>query len=57
MYIIIYSCNRIFISFFRAEDLMIGMFRAPHLISVLMIFIAGIILFSLKKNNSQKKEL
>ncbi|MGL6098648.1 MAG: prolipoprotein diacylglyceryl transferase [Fusobacteriaceae bacterium] len=57
IYIIIYSCNRIFISFFRAEDLMIGMFRAPHLISVLMIFIAGIILFSLKKNNSQKKEL
>lgn len=51
-YIIIYSCNRIFISFFRAEDLMIGAFRAPHLVSLVMILISGIILFNINKKKN-----
>lgn len=44
-YIIIYSINRIIVSFFRAEDLMIWGLRAPHLVSIVMIVIA---LFFLK---------
>lgn len=36
-YIIIYSVIRIFVSFFRAEDLMIGGMRAPHLVSLILI--------------------
>ncbi|MGL5542609.1 MAG: prolipoprotein diacylglyceryl transferase family protein, partial [Fusobacteriaceae bacterium] len=51
-YIIIYSFNRIFISFFRAEDLMIGAFRAPHLVSLVMILISGIILFNINKKKN-----
>lgn len=39
-YIIIYSLIRIFVSFFRAEDLMFYGFRAPHVISVILIVIA-----------------
>lgn len=39
-YIIIYSINRIIVSFFRAEDLMIWGLRAPHLVSIIMIIIA-----------------
>lgn len=48
-YIIIYSLNRIFISFFRAEDLMIGAIRAPHLISLLMVLVSMIILFYINR--------
>lgn len=43
-YIIIYSINRILVSFFRAEDLMIFNFRAPHLVSLVLIFISIIFL-------------
>lgn len=39
-YIIIYSIIRIFVSFFRAEDLMIMGIRAPHLISLILIAIS-----------------
>lgn len=39
-YIIIYSLNRIFVSFFRAEDLMFFGFRAPHIISFIMILLS-----------------
>lgn len=39
-YIILYSINRIIVSFFRAEDLMILGIRAPHLVSFIMIVIA-----------------
>lgn len=41
-YIIIYSLIRIFVSFFRAEDLMIMGIRAPHLISLILIAISFI---------------
>ena len=39
-YIIIYSIIRIFVSFFRAEDLMFFDIRAPHLISIILITIS-----------------
>ena len=39
-YIIIYSIIRIFVSFFRAEDLMFFDIRAPHLISIILIIIS-----------------
>jgi phosphatidylglycerol:prolipoprotein diacylglycerol transferase len=44
-YIIIYSVIRIFVSFFRAEDLMILGLRAPHLISILLITISVIMIY------------
>ena len=39
-YIIIYSIIRIFVSFFRAEDLMFFDIIAPHLISIILITIS-----------------
>lgn len=48
-YIILYSINRIIVSFFRAEDLMILGIRAPHLVSFIMIIIA-ILFLKLGKN-------
>ena len=53
-YIIIYSLIRIFVSFFRAEDLMFFGFRAPHLISLILIIFSLIMLYiGKKKYNSQ----
>lgn len=49
-YIIIYSIIRIFVSFFRAEDLMIMGIRAPHLISLILIAIS---LIALKFQNRE----
>ena len=43
-YVIIYSIIRIFVSFFRAEDLMLLGIRAPHLVSLLMIFFSIIMI-------------
>ncbi|MGF6906677.1 prolipoprotein diacylglyceryl transferase [Fusobacterium sp. PH5-44] len=39
-YLIVYSIIRIFVSFFRAEDLMMLGFRAPHIISTIIIIIS-----------------
>ncbi|WP_300331879.1 prolipoprotein diacylglyceryl transferase [Fusobacterium sp.] len=50
-YIIIYSSIRIFVSFFRAEDLMMMGLRAPHLVSLAMIIIASIFIIFLNKKN------
>ncbi len=50
-YIIIYSLNRIFVSFFRAEDLMFLGYRAPHIISIIMIIVSMILIIFLNKNN------
>ncbi|MDR1834468.1 MAG: prolipoprotein diacylglyceryl transferase [Fusobacteriaceae bacterium] len=44
-YLILYSVNRIIVSFFRAEDLMIGPFRAPHAVSALIIVFAAVMLW------------
>ena len=50
-YIIIYSIIRIFVSFFRAEDLMFFDLRAPHLISIILITISVIIIKVINKKN------
>ena len=49
IYIIEYSLIRVFVSFFRAEDLMISGFRAPHLISIILIAWSLIMIFILNK--------
>lgn len=50
-YIIIYSIIRIFVSFFRAEDLMFFALRAPHLISIILIVISAVIIKIINKKN------
>lgn len=52
IYIIIYSLIRIFVSFFRAEDLMLYGIRAPHFTSILMAIIAIVLIFTL---NTKRK--
>jgi phosphatidylglycerol:prolipoprotein diacylglycerol transferase len=42
MYLILYSVGRFIVSFFRADDLMFGPFRMPHLISILIIAAASL---------------
>lgn len=37
LYLILYSVDRFFVSFFRADDLYLGDFRAPHVMSVLLV--------------------
>ena len=41
LYLILYSIDRFFVSFFRADDLYIGVFRAPHVVSVLLVLLVG----------------
>lgn len=48
-YIIIYSIIRIFVSFFRAEDLMFFSLRAPHVISIILIIISVLIIIFINK--------
>lgn len=55
-YIILYSLIRIFVSFFRAEDLMIAGIRAPHLVSILMIIFSCIMLYIGKYNMNRKSK-
>lgn len=52
-YIIIYSIIRIFVSFFRAEDLMIGRLRAPHVVSLALIIFSLIMLKIGKKQENK----
>lgn len=52
-YIIIYSLIRIFVSFFRAEDLMFYGFRAPHVISVVLIAAACVLLYTINNKNNK----
>lgn len=54
-YIIIYSINRIFVSFFRAEDLMFYGFRAPHIVSFLMMIFAIIMIIIINKRDKESK--
>ena len=53
-YIIFYSINRIIISFFRAEDLMFYSFRAPHIISAILIMISIVALVFSQKKKEKK---
>lgn len=48
-YIIIYSVIRIFVSFFRAEDLMFFSLRAPHVISIVLIAASAAIIFIINR--------
>lgn len=50
IYIILYSLIRIFVSFFRAEDLLIMGMRAPHLTSLVMIVLSVIGIIFLNKS-------
>ena len=56
-YIIFYSINRMIISFFRAEDLMFYSFRAPHVISIILIVISMIALVISKRKERKKEKL
>jgi phosphatidylglycerol---prolipoprotein diacylglyceryl transferase len=40
-YLILYSIVRFFVSMIRAEDLYMGPFRAPHVVSVIVIVVIG----------------
>jgi phosphatidylglycerol:prolipoprotein diacylglycerol transferase len=51
LYLIFYGIIRFFVSFFRADDLMMGMFRAPHVASFVMI-IAGLIIIAVKRRSA-----
>lgn len=52
IYIIFYSLIRIFVSFFRAEDLMVIGMRAPHLTSLIMMIMAIAGIYFLNKKAS-----
>ncbi|MCK5780624.1 MAG: prolipoprotein diacylglyceryl transferase [Psychrilyobacter sp.] len=52
IYIIEYSLIRTFVSFFRSEDLMFYGFRAPHVISVVLVIWS---IFMIKYFNSKKE--
>ena len=52
IYIIFYSLIRIFVSFFRAEDLMVIGMRAPHLTSLVMMIMAIAGIYFLNKKAS-----
>ncbi|MGL6169286.1 MAG: prolipoprotein diacylglyceryl transferase [Fusobacteriaceae bacterium] len=54
-YIVVYSINRIIVSFFRAEDLMLLGLRAPHIISLGMLIAAVIIIFVINKKSGRIK--
>ncbi|PIE32817.1 prolipoprotein diacylglyceryl transferase [candidate division KSB3 bacterium] len=41
LYIVLYSIGRFIVSFFRADSLMLGPFRAAHVISILLLVVAG----------------
>lgn len=40
-YLLLYSVIRFFVTFFRADDLYLGPFRAPHVVSVLLLVVVG----------------
>lgn len=54
-YIIIYSLIRSFVSFFRAEDLLVFGMRAPHVISIVLIFISMVGIVILNNRNKEIK--
>jgi phosphatidylglycerol:prolipoprotein diacylglycerol transferase len=41
LYLVLYSVGRFFVSFFRADSLMLGPFRAAHVVSLLLVGLAG----------------
>jgi phosphatidylglycerol:prolipoprotein diacylglycerol transferase len=56
LYLIFYGVIRGFVTTFRADDLMIGMFRAPHIISFILIIIGmAFLIINGKKSVIYKK--
>lgn len=53
LYLIFYGFIRAFVTFFRADDLMIGFLRAPHLASLVMIIIGLIMVLGGKKDEQR----
>ena len=53
-YVILYSLIRTFVSFFRSEDLMFFGFRAPHVISLILIIVSVIMIAVLTKRKQLK---
>jgi phosphatidylglycerol:prolipoprotein diacylglycerol transferase len=49
LYLIFYGAIRGFVTTFRADDLMIGMFRAPHILSIILILIGIFVIYFNKK--------
>jgi phosphatidylglycerol:prolipoprotein diacylglycerol transferase len=45
MYFIFYAVIRSFVTFFRAEDLMVGSLRAPHLASIGLVIVGSILIY------------
>ena len=41
LYLILYSIDRSIVSTFRAEDLILGPFRAPHVVSLIIVLLVG----------------
>lgn len=52
-YLIYYAFIRAFVTFFRADDLMLGAFRAPHIVSMIMI-VLGVFMIRNSKNIRKK---
>jgi len=44
LYLILYSVGRFFVSFFRADDLMLAGLRMPHLISAVIVLVVGVLI-------------
>jgi phosphatidylglycerol:prolipoprotein diacylglycerol transferase len=53
LYLIFYGLFRGFVTTFRADDLMIGLFRAPHILSIFLITV-GIICLSIFYSKNKK---
>lgn len=51
-YVILYSLIRTFVSFFRSEDLMFYGYRAPHVISLLLILVSIVMIKYLSNQKS-----
>lgn len=55
IYLVMYSIIRSVVTMFRADDLMIGPFRSPHVISVVMVAAAVVFFVVNRKENSAEK--
>ncbi len=53
-YVILYSLIRTFVSFFRSEDLMFFGYRAPHVISLVLIVVSIVMINILSKRRSKE---
>lgn len=56
MYLVAYGLIRAFVTMFRADDLMWGFLRAPHIVSTIFVIIGGFLIYRGYKiaNNNEK---